>query len=84
MKFINFYNIGPEAKLEIGLETERIAVRASGEFDYVFLQNVWHNKDFIGIDFKILPWLCVGVEDLLICTEGDIRNFTSVGVKVRK
>ena len=81
---INFYNIGPEAKLEIGLETERIAVRASGEFDYVFPQNVWHNKDFIGVDFKILPWLCVGVEDLLICTEGDIRNFTSVGVKVRK
>lgn len=81
---VNYYNIGPEAKLEFGLETEKIAVRISGEFDYIFPQNVWHNKDFAGIDFKILPWLCVGVEDMLICTEGDVRNFTSVGVKVRK
>lgn len=81
---VNYYNVGPEAKLEIGLETKRVAVRASGEFDYVFPQNVWHNKDFVSVDFKILSWLCVGVEDMLICTEGDVRNFTSVGVKVRK
>lgn len=81
---VNYYNVGPETKLEIGLETERVAVRASSEFDYVFPQNVWHNKDFVSVDFKILSWLCVGVEDMLICTEGDVRNFTSVGVKVRK
>lgn len=83
-KNVNYYNCGPEFKVEVGLETDRVSVRAYGQMDFAFPQNVWHSRDFVSVDIKILDWLCVGVEDLLICKEGDVRNFTSVGVKVRK
>lgn len=80
----NYYNFGPEVRLDLGFELNRFTIRTYSEFDYSFPQNIWHNKSFCGIDFEILPWLYISVEDLVVCKKDDIRNFTSIGVKFSK
>ena len=64
----NHYNFGPEAKIQLELETKLIRLRAFSELSAVFFQNIFYNKTSFSLDFKITKLFSLGFSDLFLCT----------------
>ncbi|MCR5698627.1 MAG: hypothetical protein K6G52_03175, partial [Treponemataceae bacterium] len=79
----NYYNFGPEAKLTLMVESRYVNFRCFSEFDYVFMQWIYHSKNFASIDFKILKNWSIGISDLFWCINGEsFYNFISISTKM--
>ncbi len=78
----NYYNFGPEAKIQFDLETSVLSARLFSEFDYVFFQRIYHSKTFFSLDFKIIKYFSIGISDLFFCINGsDFFNFCGINFK---